>query len=301
MACTRAADLLILSGKLGGRNSWLEDIRGAFGLDDEEIEPGVAAYDGFSLRVERPDDFPEFPPRVELPAAPIGALSAIPPLAQPLPERTRAHIISATRLAEQLEVVLPGAGLRPVLEDSAQDGKGQGRASGRQIGGIVHRALAHWECLAYSDAQLDELLGVFARREGITASAQMQAVRDARRMLRRLQGRPVYADITGARRRHHELPFTLELAGRRVQGVIDLLFQREAGQWNILDWKTEWLGEDEPVPQEFLLQLAVYARAAEVVLGSRPRAGLCWLSPRLDVRWMDEAQLARVLEAFEAE
>jgi ATP-dependent exoDNAse (exonuclease V) beta subunit len=58
VACTRAADMLILSGRLGDKGSWLQEIMTAMeieaGGDGERLE----ARDGYSIRIVEPEITP---------------------------------------------------------------------------------------------------------------------------------------------------------------------------------------------------------------------------------------------------
>ena len=86
VACTRAADLLLLSGKgAAGEKSWLGKLRRAWGIEAEGAEEERLALDGATVLVRRP-------PPPEGSAPPRGASSPparrvveLPPLARPLP------------------------------------------------------------------------------------------------------------------------------------------------------------------------------------------------------------------------
>ena len=68
--------------------------------------------------------------------------------------------------------------------------------------------------------------------------------------------------------------------------MIDLLFRDNTGEWRLVDWKTEPVGRGQTLAeaaQPYLLQMAVYALAAERILGVQPRVEICFLSSRADV------------------
>ena len=80
-----------------------------------------------------------------------------------------------------------------------------------------------------------------------------------------------------------------------LHGVIDLLFQDTARAWRLVDWKTEPVGRGQTLAdaaQPYLLQMAVYARAAERILGLRPIVEICFLSNRADVHHCTSGELA---------
>jgi ATP-dependent exoDNAse (exonuclease V) beta subunit len=98
-------------------------------------------------------------------------------------------------------------------------------------------------------------------------------------------------------KRFPELPFSLNTPLGILEGIIDLLYQDREGVWHLLDWKTEWVKEEQ-VQQpgaEFLIQLALYAHAVKSILGVTPRASLVYLNPRLRRILVQEDVLAEGL------
>ena len=51
-----------------------------------------------------------------------------------------------------------------------------------------------------------------------------------------------------------------------VQGIIDLLFQNSAGDWILLDYKTDKNNSDEHFQSEYREQIKFYVRAVETIL-----------------------------------
>ncbi len=155
------------------------------------------------------------------------------------------------------------------------------RAPGYLIGNIVHRALAHWDCLAYSEGDLFHLLESYARREGVFSHALVDAVQRSYQMLRNLKDHHIYQDIQNAQRRYHELTFTLSAEIGILHGIIDLLYQDQSGAWHLLDWKTEWTpkADIEENAKQYLVQMAAYAQAAQRTLQAQPDVVLCFLYP----------------------
>jgi ATP-dependent exoDNAse (exonuclease V) beta subunit len=281
VACTRAADLLILSGKLGKSGTWLHDILQAWNIsvdDDEEI----ISHETHAIRVLRPSYEPpsldEFSPH---PLRDPG-LDEIPPLARRLPKMKQTRAMAVTQLAQILQTDSdPMPDVRPVVW--AQEGAERVfRAPAYLIGRVVHRALADWECVALPSDNLYDRVAAYAQRDGITAPEAIQhAAARSIKMLGNLRKAPLYTEICRASQRYPELPFTLTTPLGTLHGVIDLLYEDIHGQWHIIDWKTEWVPKEqvEEHAQEHINQLAIYAEATQTTLGITPKVALCFLYP----------------------
>ncbi|MCB0008352.1 MAG: PD-(D/E)XK nuclease family protein, partial [Anaerolineales bacterium] len=76
-----------------------------------------------------------------------------------------------------------------------------------------------------------------------------------------------------------ELPFHLTTVSGPIDGIIDLLYQDERGQWHLLDWKSDQLRGDDlaKAARPYLGQLALYRWAATQLLGQTVSAGICFL------------------------
>jgi len=157
------------------------------------------------------------------------------------------------------------------------------RAPGYLIGNIVHKALAHWNCLEYSDSELLKLLDNYARREGVFSDALVDAVQRSHQMLMNLKNHSIYHNIRQAQQRYHEVPFTQTTSAGTLHGVIDLLYQDQNGTWHLLDWKTEWSpkAKIEENAQEHLMQMAAYANAVHQSIGVQPDVALCFMVPNI--------------------
>jgi ATP-dependent exoDNAse (exonuclease V) beta subunit len=160
---------------------------------------------------------------------------------------------------------------------------------------VVHKALAHWDCLDFSDKALYRWLEAAAQREGVFANALEDAVRQSHWILSQLKNNPIYLEVSQAARRYHELPFTLDMQGRVLHGIIDLLYQDPSGVWHLLDWKAERVPQVgiEAVSDQHLGQMAAYARAVEGMLGPRPKVGLCYLVPEIVFQPLPAGKLER--------
>ena len=281
VACTRAADLLILSGQFSNKGSWLTDALEAWYLDEDGPEEEIQIYEDFAIQVFRPMAPEELKQAAVDSIKPSVKLKTIPKIAQPLSPKAQPQPISVTHLEQLLSREnrdFPD--IQPALWAN-QPAVNSTRAPGYLIGNIVHRALAHWDCLAYSEGDLIHLLESYAQREGIFSQALVDAVQRSYQMMRALKDHHIYQDIQNAQRRYHELTFTISADIGVLHGIIDLLYQDQSGAWHLMDWKTEWTpkADIEESAMRYLVQMAAYARAAQRTLQAHPDVVLCFLYP----------------------
>ncbi len=294
VACTRAADLLLLSGQVGRKGSWLYEVAQAWDIDtdaDNEDEESFIMIENHPVRLLRPTYTPSAQSDVNAPLEASPGLDKIPVLADPLPVVDSRAEIAVTRLArtlahnpDDLPTNLPA--VRVTSGDLLSTAKStpdpsKQRVPGYLLGNLVHQILADWDCLVWPHDQLMDHIQRTARMVGILDDAGNNAVSDrAIWMLRALVGSALYHEISRAQNRIVEAPFTLDTPVGNLHGVIDLLYQEDGGQWHLVDWKTEWVRFTaiEQAAREHLPQLAVYAQAAEKFLGSKATVTLCFLS-----------------------
>lgn len=310
VACTRAADLLLLSGQSGNSNSWLDEIMKAWEIevdDDEVSTEKILSFGDFQVRLLRPV-YSEPDEPVETDAIVISpGLSELPPLAKPLPLVESQAQVAVTLLArsmardvDELPVVVPAVRAQP------SNGLGH-RVPGYLLGKLVHEILADWTCLNWPQAELVDYVRRTARMVGILNPAGVDsATNRTLSMLRSLRRSPLFVEIDQAHTRIMEAPFTLHTPLRTLHGVVDLLYQDETGQWHLVDWKTEWVHPNalEHAASDHLSQLAVYAKASEKLLGSKPTVLLCFLAAnaaeyRVRTQELEEAWFALVQEQSE--
>ena len=135
-------------------------------------------------------------------------------------------------------------------------------------------------------------------------------------MVERFLASPRAAEIASASEAYRELEFLLvwppdghkaatggrahEPDGRYLQGFIDCLYCDAAGQWRIVDYKTNHVTADTMAAkaEEYELQMFVYALAAERILKRPPvELTLCFLRPGLEYGFTwDAAARQRVVE-----
>lgn len=287
VACTRAADLLILSGKPGEPKSWLTALVNAWELpvdggDDTIVQRGDYRI---LLRWPTPSDGSR---TASTSATPTSAtLAEIPLLARPLSAAVTSRPIAVTHLERRLA---EEAGELPPLRPAAIRGRDGGRpkrAPRYLVGNLTHQALIDWDSLGAPPEILRTKLEAWAERYGITESdVKDHTIGQVQVALQSLQGTRLFQDIATALERHAEVPFSLDTSVGTLHGVIDLLFQDRSGTWRLVDWKTEPVGREQTLAdaaQPYLLQMAVYARAVEQILSIRPRIEICFLAKRAEV------------------
>lgn len=284
VACTRAADLLLLSGQAGSSTTWLSDLLAAWDVAPTGAENELLYRDGFAIRVVRSQTPPATQPPREAGVEIAAGTDTMPPLARPLPVTTPVDEIANARPAQQLiqewgdwPEVLPATRRRGTMPESHPE-------TNTVAGRIVHRALAEWRCLSLPAPELERRLAAFAHREGVFATVrQQQAVATAQRILNNLRRDALYQEIKNSSQRHTEVPFSLDVPQGTLHGVIDLLYQDATGRWRLIDWKTEWASEETVAEQarQYLAQVAIYARAAQQALCAMPEVSLCFLEPKV--------------------
>ena len=159
------------------------------------------------------------------------------------------------------------------------------RAPAWVVGKLVHEALAAWH---FPDASFDRWAEAHARSYGLTDAHQLaDAITASARLLLRFQAHPLHAEMAGAARRLHEVPYSLVTTDGRIEnGIIDALYRQDDGAtngaWTIVEFKTDHVADQEALArllaeEDYLAQAARYASAVEQLLGRPPAVVLCLL------------------------
>ncbi|NPV09900.1 MAG: hypothetical protein HPY83_18305 [Anaerolineae bacterium] len=304
VACTRAADLLLLFGRPAPGDNWLARVMRAWELAPEGPEEEIIPYPGFAVRIRRPANVKAdtTPGPVSGATQPGGGGSAhgrtrgqpqdtcLPAAVAALPPRPprSVAVTSLARLLGREPEPLPP--VRPRSDGSI----------GLEIGRLVHRALDHWDCLSEPYPALQARLEAWATRRGLDATTARRVAGAVHRCLREFWRSALYRAASRCRERHTELPFALQAGQTTIRGALDLLYRDDEGRWHLVDWKTDYVTEDEVLVQAPVhrLQLAVYARAASVVTGEPPTVSVCFLRPRVRVMSFQTQELTQEWEAL---
>ncbi len=217
VACTRAADLLLLSGQLAAPESWLHELLDAWQIAPTAEPDRLEQRGTFAVRVHRPalSSLPAAPPLPAPPHESQGAPDAF-PLVAPLLRRGAPPVLPLLRS-------LPGADATAAAEP------------------LLRRALADWACLALPPDELAAALARMALQEGLlNAERRQRAVAAAQAALAQLQRSSLYEAIAAAAQRHVRLPLTLAGRAGLEPSMLDLLFQDAQGGWHLVAWHTGW-------------------------------------------------------------
>lgn len=173
------------------------------------------------------------------------------------------------RYAYLYEESIPEAGWRePEDAEPARDPEAPEPLPANDFGTLVHRML---ERLDFSGDLRPALEDASAILRPFLAEPDRRALLSK---LMRFFESPLGQAIRRARSRAAELPFSLKVGGGVIRGQIDLLFQREDGVWEVVDYKsTEGsAAELAAASDRYRFQILTYALAAEALLGARPAA-----------------------------
>jgi ATP-dependent helicase/nuclease subunit A len=309
VACTRAADRLILSGKLrsGKQKGWLGQILAAWSIEpdgDEETllhhKPSKGDGPHFRVRVYRPTEQPDAQHSATAKTPSQAGLTQMPALSRPLDGMRHRDAVTVTRFLRDDERLSLGDEELPSLHPAVRPMRADQRlrpVPRYLLGNIVHRALDDWDLLGLPSSDMHKGVFGIARSLGIgNVSSAEDAARKAARLIGNLKATPLYDQIQLADRRLPEVPFTLTTNQGILHGVIDLLFENDDG-WHLIDWKSEWAASEDVERKNltFLPQLAVYNLAARQILGIQPRTGVCLLSAQAALRWFTDDEMARSL------
>jgi ATP-dependent helicase/nuclease subunit A len=287
VALTRAQQILLLSGHCNAVNKdgslrssgWLRQLADITGLNNESwsgaAPDGDAAHSrmlwvgetAVALRlVEGAYSTPVVPRQEKVPEAAPGPAEF--ELARPLPPPPQ---IEEQDAVQRVWDVIPRAR--------------QPRAPQWLIGTIVHEALALWR---FPDDGFDEWAIARAQALGLQEQSQLiDAAQAAARLLRRFQESNLFAEMQGAQRRLHELPYSLQENGRLEIGRIDALVLFNE-QWFVIDFKIDEVRDELQLERllgekDYTAQVQRYGRAVQQLLGVSPLVLLCFLDAPEDL------------------
>lgn len=331
VACTRARDLLVLTGTWERRpasGSWMSWLRDTF-----EMSPRAEGEDSFftfgkedaSFRARVRTKLPQ-PARPEKPASgpqPGETRSELSPgevqemlrRVAPIPVNLsgKRHF-TASALAEydfcprsyQLKRVLaipePHISVSEPTFEKGENGEelGAGRAETARLRGIItHNILGRLDWSAMPDEPGNRMVAqavqeALGAQPLLASEVRKRLADELSALLRNFVSTPIASTIAAAEVRYPEFPFSLSLDGAIIEGRIDLLFRGEDEGWRILDYKSDAIGRQEVASRAELYwpQLRIYALACER-LGKMPgELLLCFLGPaRVSRQAFDQGKL----------
>ena len=288
VACTRAADLLVLtatnakktldvSGKKsdqGYSQDWLSEVLAAYQLEESAFE-----VDNPHI-VTRSDGETDFKLRCAgHMAGSIELLKLEEPIATP--GHSNEYLSNPTVLSQPLNNTVED--FRQIDQESRE----------QRLGTFIHDLITQWDI--WISKSPDELRAFIESRlrEHDLGDSQVEA--EALTHLTALRSSPLAKVIDAAPVKHWEVPVTLRKGDAVKHRRIDLLYQDADGNWHIVDWKTgRSASADLPNVTQYLGNLATYALAIEQLLGQYPEVSLCFLSPEIRVVPVSRQDLSAV-------
>lgn len=140
-----------------------------------------------------------------------------------------------------------------------------GEPRGMKFGNLVHELLARFEppTLEAAEKREEEAISLAVGR-GLGTDDGKEALD----LIRRAAGGDLLRRALASETRYRELPFLLEMEGRTVRGTADLVFE-EDGHLIVVDFKTDWIQEDEARARAemYARQGVAYAMGLEAATG----------------------------------
>ncbi len=315
VACTRAADRLILSSSYGAavtklEGPWMVRLNERFDLATGQL-----------LDDDRAERFVEVVP-LPPPASDAGeakrrtlheaieAIDAGKVKAAAAPQAVAPITVSPDEIVT-FSVSRIGGELRRDASPSTEEADGASKGvDPRRLGTLVHAIIerldptaSNWDNAinSWADAQaLQEL-----RRDIAKGAAE------AKRLVKRFVTTPEWAAMCVAPRLEREAEFLLPWPmpdgspPAAIRGYLDALYQDASGGWHLVDYKTNaTAAAGVPILAEhYALQMAVYAHAIEAATGQRPASlTLVFLAAGVShaVPWDDKSHAESALAITEA-
>ena len=209
---------------------------------------------------------------------------------------------SFSRLTGMLHAHAPPLGAEPLDGDAPAEPP----LDPRGLGTLVHAVLAEVDFARPGDVE------ALVRRHAPEHLPEAEGGLDEPiEMVRRFLASPRAAEIVAAGEVYVEIEFLLawppddpQPGGRYLQGFLDCLYCDAAGQWHVIDYKTNRVAEERigAVAADYEMQMLVYALAVERILKRPPaEVALCFLRPGLEHRFpWDDAARRRAVELVNA-
>jgi len=303
VAMTRAADYLILSSGLPAnrrlRSSWLKLLAERFDLSTGL--PAGDPYLGTKLKTGKksldaiPDIFVHRKPpeiavvrRSQQRQAPLtrfreiveaGEAAPLPSLMQPVLATSSVRPQLSVSAIEQADAYLRGStSRRPAFVDLTEESDPSANEDDATlVGTVVHGVIERLE--GRSAEQIDALVNAAVRGLSPLDSQRISA-ESVRRRVQSFIDSDLPVELSQSGRCFREIDFLLTwpvdatVGNERatISGKLDCLLQTQDGAWKILDYKTGRVPESDPaaLAEHFSIQLVLYARAVEAMIGRLP-------------------------------
>ena len=308
VACTRAADYLLLSSSVEDlekpKSDWMKLIAQRFDLQTGkclEAPPAGISIPEITVTLEQPPSSRK--PHGRSTGADLEKMLSktwqlvkngkgkIPAEVERIePDLTAQKRFSFSRLSGQLAEYRPPAAVATEVE-----------SAGLEFGRLVHAVLEQ-----VGTTQQQELKSMCERLAPVYVEGDwQQAARDADELVSRFLMSVRAEELSKAKIVRREVEFVLGWPGKQQQfegcflhGFIDCLYQDAAGDWHLVDYKSNRV--DAATAREsakhYEMQMFVYAMACEKALGVSPTESvLYYLRPGVEVPCCWDAQQRKAL------
>lgn len=173
--------------------------------------------------------------------------------------------------------------------DIVELGEDRNDVNGRELGTLVHAVLERIDFSA-ADADVTGLCDFLVPQ--YVSNSPQAAASEATELVERFLASPRASQLANATQVLRELEFVLPwpldeepYRGRYLHGYIDCLYRDAAGDWHLLDYKSNRVAADDVsrLAEQYALQMFVYGLACERALGVAPvESVLHFLSPGSD-------------------
>ena len=141
------------------------------------------------------------------------------------------------------------------------DAGGLGREAALALGTLAHRVLEHWD---FRTERVEEDLDEAVARHvpALPATEKQVVLRELKKIWTALARSEVYDELRSARVLGREMPFVMPWNGQVMEGVIDLVYERD-GRLYVADYKTDQVADDDigRIMNDYRHQAEIYTEA----------------------------------------
>jgi len=144
---------------------------------------------------------------------------------------------------------------------STPEADGLERDTALVLGTLTHRVLEHWNFQTTRvEEDLDEAVAKHA--PALPAAEKRVVVSELKKIWTALLGSAVYDELRSARILGREIPFVMPWNGQVMEGVIDLVYERD-GRLYVADYKTDQVTDDDMgrLMDDYRHQAEIYTEA----------------------------------------
>lgn len=303
VACTRARDMLVISGRwnpLSRYPSHLRWVIDSIEAEDMTVREGELVFPPSTLRVlgREPSSSSgtellhrlrmavrlsggEQPAMPSLPSIPLAQMETRPLFVQPVEGRTKGEFYSATQIRTFFEcptkyylryrLGIPENNLFPWAFD--EDAEPDDEIRGDVEGIVTHAILQNLRAEPLSSAQIDASADRFLKSMSPEVAADSTRAEIVKNIML-FQESPFGKTVLAGKDARTEYAVSATFDEDFLTGTIDRLFIDEAGAWHILDYKTDRVGRADlsARTEVYKTQIAFYALLVHRLTGRSPVA-----------------------------